>query len=779
MTLAQLLVVLRLDSGPFKAGMVSAMNQIGALQRGFGALTSGAALSSVGRSLTMGLTIPILAAGAAVGVLGSNLASEMARVQSVIASPGDLKSGLIAGWTDDVQRLGVTLGRTSPEVAGGLYEIVSAFGALPNALQFLEIAGRGAVAGQSEIVQSTRNLVLSTRAWGDSSTQAVQRMSDLMSATVRVGTLTESKLGPAMAGLLPIMRLYNVGLNEGFAGLASLAGVSGSASQASTQLQRAITSLVAPNTTLTKLYKQNGIASGEALISQRGLIGAFQEVVRISEQTGVPLQKLMGRIEGVKAVATLTGPQLEAFNDNLTAMGNAAGDVDRAFAGATEGVDRAGFQWAQSMQRLRVIAEDLYVAFAPAALNVGNALAPAGEALERFAQVIAGLDTGTLTNILYSLLGLAALGPVLTIIGSLTTLFGGLSSVLAAANPWVLAVAAAGGALWLAWSNDWGGIQGGVYSLMDGIRQRAENTQGAIKNLQDVWDKFRNPPAATGGTEGPITTLRDVGKAVGDVWKALGPAQGELSKFEQRMIESPRKVQGAWDLFWSGFADNWPDFSGLWSSLTSGAAAAGVGVTTAITPAITGVGQNFGGMATTAISKMNTIPPGAKSTAAATKSAFTTAGWAGVGSSIISGIVGGIKSAASSLASAAAAAAKSALSAAKSALGINSPSRVFRDQVGAMIPAGMALGIYDGMGAVNRAINSLLIGGSGGGINLSIGAHAMQTGLAMAGAGGSTTTNHTDQTINVYVTAAPGATQEDGENVGIGITKALRSRGLA
>jgi hypothetical protein len=571
-------------------------------------------------------------------------------------------------------------------------------------------------------------------------------------------------------------------LNEGFAGLASLAGVSGSASQASTQLQRAITSLVAPNTTMQKLYKQNGIASGEWLIEQKGLVGAFQEIVRISEATGTPLQKMLGRIEGLKAIATLTGPQLEAFNDNLTAMGSAAGDVDRAFAGATEGIDRAGFQWAQATQRMRVIAEDLYIALAPAALNVGNALAPIGEGLAVVAQSVAQMDTGTLTGIVGALLGLALLGPVLSVVGSITTLFGGLWPVLAAANPWVLAVAAAGGALWLAWSNDWGGLQGGVYSLMDGIRQRAENTKDAIKNLQTTWDAF-NTPKATKGTEGPATTLRDVGKAVGDVWKALGPAQGELSRFEQRMIESPRKVQSAWDIFWHGFAVNMPDFGqlgadigSLWTSITTGASQAGAGVTSGINGPVMGVGLTFQSMSSTATSNMNKIPASAKTAASGTKSAFTSVGWSSIGSSIASGIAGGISSGVAAIKSAAVGAATAALSAAKSALGIKSPSSVFRNQVGAMIPAGMVLGIYDGAGAVERAINSLVVGGSGG-YNLNVGTHAMQTGLALAGAGGNVT-NNTEQTINVYVTAAPGATQEDGENVGIGITKTLRSRGL-
>jgi phage-related protein len=89
------------------------------------------------------------------------------------------------------------------------------------------------------------------------------------------------------------------------------------------------------------------------------------------------------------------------------------------------------------------------------------------------------------------------------------------------------------------------------------------------------------------------------------------------------------------------------------------------------------------------------------------QSSFGSINWASLGTGIINGIVAGISSAAGSIASAARSAAQNALNSAKSLLGIHSPSRVFRDQVGAMIGKGMALGIEDSEGAVNKALAEL------------------------------------------------------------------------
>lgn len=74
------------------------------------------------------------------------------------------------------------------------------------------------------------------------------------------------------------------------------------------------------------------------------------------------------------------------------------------------------------------------------------------------------------------------------------------------------------------------------------------------------------------------------------------------------------------------------------------------------------------------------------------KNAFTSINWGTVGSNIIKGIASGLKSAGGAIVEAAKNAAKSALNAAKDFLGIHSPSRVFRDQVGKMMALGMGIG---------------------------------------------------------------------------------------
>lgn len=83
--------------------------------------------------------------------------------------------------------------------------------------------------------------------------------------------------------------------------------------------------------------------------------------------------------------------------------------------------------------------------------------------------------------------------------------------------------------------------------------------------------------------------------------------------------------------------------------------------------------------------------------------AFKSLDWGSIGSNIINGIIGGIGSAIGGLVETAANAAKSAFDAAKNALGIHSPSRLFRDKIGKMIPPGIGEGIEGAMPALEKS----------------------------------------------------------------------------
>jgi hypothetical protein len=107
-------------------------------------------------------------------------------------------------------------------------------------------------------------------------------------------------------------------------------------------------------------------------------------------------------------------------------------------------------------------------------------------------------------------------------------------------------------------------------------------------------------------------------------------------------------------------------------------------------------GGQFGGGLASGISSRGGSVAGASSSLKHTANAHLQGGFGGAysaGLSIGEGLSAGIYAMAGSVASAAASIASAAVGAARSALRINSPSKVFRDQIGRAIPEGMAIGI--------------------------------------------------------------------------------------
>ena len=143
------------------------------------------------------------------------------------------------------------------------------------------------------------------------------------------------------------------------------------------------------------------------------------------------------------------------------------------------------------------------------------------------------------------------------------------------------------------------------------------------------------------------------------------------------------------------------DWEGAWETIKTAAASIWETIKTAFGTFINGVLTAMGTTmdefkATwqanwdTAVEIVTTIFDRIKTTIATQVSSFVE-----LGGDIIRGVISGITGAAGALGEAVRGAAQAALNAAKAALGIDSPSKVFREQVGRNISAGIAAGIGD------------------------------------------------------------------------------------
>lgn len=181
-------------------------------------------------------------------------------------------------------------------------------------------------------------------------------------------------------------------------------------------------------------------------------------------------------------------------------------------------------------------------------------------------------------------------------------------------------------------------------------------------------------------------------------------------------------VQGDWNGVWTGIGNI---ITTVWNGIKANVSAAinavsGVisSVMGSITAYWTGVWNSVKGLVsaawngiTNAVSNgVNTVMNTVRGIGGRIRNAFNGAGgWLlDAGRNIIMGLVNGIKNAIGSAVAAVKGAASSIVNAAKSALGIHSPSRVFRDEVGKMIPAGLGVGVEMNERLAVRPVQSMI-----------------------------------------------------------------------
>ena len=198
----------------------------------------------------------------------------------------------------------------------------------------------------------------------------------------------------------------------------------------------------------------------------------------------------------------------------------------------------------------------------------------------------------------------------------------------------------------------------------------------------------------------------------------LGLAKGIISAIPTLIANFPKIVTAIWDVF---TAVNWLALGGqVLTAIGNGIKALGESIPSTLKSIGSKALEAFKGISWSSVGStvVNLIGSGIRAlinlpftllrkAASSAMKAFTGIAWGNVGSNIIQGIARGITAGVSTIVNAARNAAKKALSAAKKFLGIESPSKVFRDQVGKNISLGMALGIEKATPQVEKAMDGL------------------------------------------------------------------------
>ena len=382
----------------------------------------GAGMSTVGKAMTAGITLPVIGAGFAAMKFSNDINAAMANVQSL-----GLATDRVKELKTNVQDLAVKTGKSTVLISQGLYDMISAFGDSADTAKLLEINVKASAAGLSTVQDAIALTSAVSKGYGDTSAKAVQKVSDLAFQTVKLGQTTFPELAQSMGRVVPLANALGVSQEELFSVFATATGVTGKAADVSTQFRGVLQALMAPSDKMKQLMQAFGIANGEAMIKQKGLAGSVQFIVEKAKQAKMPLQELIGSIEGQTVAMALAGSQSNVWADKMNQMKSAMGATDQAFKDQTQGINKVGFKFQQMQQKLTVFMEKLGDAIAPIVGKLIDALSPVID-------VISSMSPEIMVAVSAFAALLAAIGPILVIGAQLISAFSTISTAVGAAG---------------------------------------------------------------------------------------------------------------------------------------------------------------------------------------------------------------------------------------------------------------------------------------------------------------------------------------------------------
>lgn len=379
----------------------------------------GEGITDLGSSMTLGLTVPIVAAGGAAVSVAANFDDAMSQVQGAL--------GDAAGDMDGLRQLALQLGSdtvfSATEAAqamvelakGGLTEADIKGGALAASMDL-------AAAGQLNLADAAETTVQMMGSFGLGAADAT-RIANALAGAANASSADVSDLTQAMSQCSAQASLAGWSLEDTAAALALFADHGVKGSDAGTSLKTMLQRLSAPTDQAADAMEAYGLEVRDSNGKMKDITGIADELTgklgTLSDaERDAALQTIFGS-DASRAAAILMQSGSEGLQKYIAATNDATAAETMANA------QKGELSWAL---------ENMGGAIESASIAFGSALAPAitvvAGVIGNVAEAFASLPSGAQTAIAVVLALVAAVGPLLVVFGSVVAMLPALSEGL-------------------------------------------------------------------------------------------------------------------------------------------------------------------------------------------------------------------------------------------------------------------------------------------------------------------------------------------------------------
>lgn len=219
---------------------------------------------------------------------------------------------------------------SATELTEGLYQAISASVDPAKAVEFVGEAAKFATAALTSTDKAVDVITTSLNAYGLEADQA-GKVSDVLFATIKKGKTTGDQLARSIGKSIPLAANAGVEFEELGATIAILTRQGNSTSEATTQINSTISSLIKPSEAAKEALSDFGYESAQAAIEQEGLVGTIKGMIEQTDGSQESIAKLFPNIRALRGALALTGEGAKDFDEVLAEIKNSAGATGEAF----------------------------------------------------------------------------------------------------------------------------------------------------------------------------------------------------------------------------------------------------------------------------------------------------------------------------------------------------------------------------------------------------------------------------------------------------------------
>lgn len=559
-------------------------------------------MAGVGKTLTTNVTTPIVAIGAAAVKTTADFDAQMSKVQAISGATGEEFDAL----REKAREMGAKT-KFSASEAGAAFEYMAMAGwKTGDMLDGIEDIMSLAAASGEDLATTSDIVTDALTAFGLTAKDS-GHFADILASTSSNANTNVSMMGETFKYVAPIAGALGYSAEDTALAIGLMANAGIKSTQAGTSLRTIMTNL-------TGDIKIAGDAIGEVTIATTNADGSMRSFNDIIMDCRDAFSKL-SESEKANTAEALVGKN--AMSGFLAIMNASEADVNK-LASAIDNCDGSAEQMAATMQdNLNGQITILKSALQELAIQIGDALMPVVRSIvskvQEFVEKLQQMDEGTRNTILRIAAFAAAIGPVLLVVGKLTSGVGSamqsiasmgkgiltfvnqaklgvgaggqLASAIAAIGPVGWAIIAVVAALTAAFVSLWKNneeFRNNIIAIWEGIKAKFEAFGQAITDrlnalgfdfenftevLKAVWDGFCSLLAPL--FEGAFKVISAILGTVLDVLVGLFDVFAGL-------------FSGNWEQLWNGVKEI---FSGIWNGIK--------GVFTAVLEALRGIADTF------------------------------------------------------------------------------------------------------------------------------------------------------------------------------------------